>query len=137
MAWRDREGRLLACEHGTRRLTRTEYDGSVTVLASHHQGKRLNSPNDIGCRSDGSIWFTDPPFGIQGWWEGEPATPELPHGDYRIDPANGELVMVLGDLQGSNGLAFSPDEQVLYVVESRAAPRRTARSGLTTSTVPP
>ena len=121
---RDRQGRLLACEHGTRRLTRTEYDGSVTVLASHHPGKRLNSPNDIGCRSDGSIWFTDPPFGILGWWEGEPATPELPHGVYRIDPANGELVMVLGDLQGSNGLAFSPDEQVLYVVESRAAPRR-------------
>ena len=74
-----------------------------------------------------------------GWCEGEPATPEVPHGVYRIDHASGELVMalVLGDLQGSNGLAFSPDEQVLYVVESRAAPRRTARSGLTTSTVPP
>ena len=121
---RDRQDRLLACEHGTRRLTRIEYDGSVTVLASHHPGKRLNSPNDIGCRSDGSIWFTDPPFGILGWWEGEPATPELPHGVYRIDPASGELVMVLGDLQGSNGLAFSPDERVMYVVESRHMPHR-------------
>ena len=121
---RDRQGRLLACEHGTRRVTRTEYDGSVTVLASHYKGKRLNSPNDIVCRSDGSIWFTDPPFGILGWWEGEPATPELPHGVYRIDPASGELVMVRDELQGSNGLAFSPDEQVLYVVESRAAPHR-------------
>ena len=121
---RDRQGRLLACEHGTRRVTRTEYDGSIAVLASHYKGKRLNSPNDIVCRSDGSIWFTDPPFGILGWWEGEPATPELPHGVYRIDPATGELAMVLGDLQGSNGLAFSPDEQVLYVVESRAMPNR-------------
>ncbi len=121
---RDRQGRLLACEHGTRRVTRTEYDGSITVLASHYQGKRLNSPNDIVCASDGGVWFTDPPFGILGWWEGEPATPELPHGVYRIDPVSGDLVMVLSDLQGSNGLAFSPDERVLYVVESRATPHR-------------
>lgn len=121
---RDRQGRLLACEHGSRRVTRTEYDGRITVLASHYQGKRLNSPNDIVCARDGSIWFTDPPFGILGWWEGEPATPELPHGVYRIDPASGELGMVLDDLQGTNGLAFSPDESVLYVVESRATPHR-------------
>ena len=121
---RDRQGRLLACEHGTRRVTRTEYDGSITVLADSHQGKRLNSPNDIVCTRDGSIWFTDPPFGILGWWEGEPATPELPHGVYRIDPHSGELTMVLSDLQGSNGLAFSPDEKILYVVESRAQPHR-------------
>jgi gluconolactonase len=121
---RDRQGRLLACEHGTRRVTRTEYDGRITVLASHYQGKRLNSPNDIVCKSDGSIWFTDPPFGILGWWEGEPATPELPHNVYRIDPVSGELQCVLDDLQGSNGLAFSPDEKILYVVESRAAPHR-------------
>ena len=121
---RDRQGRLLACEHGTRRVTRTEYDGSITVLADSYQGKRLNSPNDIVCTRDGSIWFTDPPFGILGWWEGEPATPELPHGVYRIDPHSGELTMVLGDLQGSNGLAFSPDEKILYVVESRAQPHR-------------
>ncbi len=121
---RDRQGRLLACEHGTRRVTRTEYDGRITVLASHFGGKRLNSPNDIICQSNGAIWFTDPPFGILGWWEGEPATPELPHGVYRIDPDSGELAMVLDELQGSNGLAFSPDEQLLYVVESRAMPNR-------------
>jgi len=121
---RDRQGRLLACEHGTRRVTRTEYDGRITVLADQYKGKRLNSPNDIVCASDGSIWFTDPPFGILGWWEGEPATPELPHSVYRIDPAGGELQCVLDDLQGSNGLAFSPDEKILYVVESRAAPHR-------------
>jgi gluconolactonase len=121
---RDRQGRLLACEHGTRRVTRTEYDGSITVLADAFDGKRLNSPNDIVCQSDGAVWFTDPPFGILGWWEGEPATPELPHGVYRIDPLKGELTMALDDLQGSNGLAFSPDEQVMYVVESRAQPHR-------------
>ena len=121
---RDRQGRLVACEHGTRRVTRTEYNGQVTVLASHFEGRRLNSPNDIVCKSDGSIWFTDPPFGIQGWWEGEPATPELPHGVYCLQPDGGELTQVLSDLQGSNGLAFSPDENQLYVVESRAAPHR-------------
>jgi gluconolactonase len=121
---RDRQGRLLACEHGTRRVTRTGYDGRITVLADSFDGKRLNSPNDIICQSDGSIWFTDPPFGILGWWEGEPATPELPHGVYRIAPDTGKLAMVLDDLQGSNGLAFSPDEKVLYVVESRHQPHR-------------
>ncbi|MFM7705686.1 MAG: SMP-30/gluconolactonase/LRE family protein, partial [Rubrivivax sp.] len=122
---RDRQGRLLACEHGTRRVTRTEYDGSLTVLADRFEGKRLNSPNDIVCASDGSIWFTDPPFGILGWWEGEPAEPELPfQGVYRIDPASGELQCVLRDLAGPNGLAFSPDERTLYVVESRARPHR-------------
>jgi gluconolactonase len=121
---RDRQGRLLACEHGTRRVTRTEYDGRITVLADQYQGKRLNSPNDIVCQRNGAIWFTDPPFGISGWWEGEPATPELPHGLYRIDPASGALAMVLDDLQGTNGLAFSPDESILYVVESRAQPHR-------------
>ena len=122
---RDRHGRLLACEHGTRRVTRTEYDGSLTVLADRFEGRRLNSPNDIVCASDGSIWFTDPPFGILGWWEGEPAEPELPfQGVYRIDPASGELQCVLRDLAGPNGLAFSPDERTLYVVESRARPHR-------------
>ena len=121
---RDRQGRLLACEHGTRRVTRTEYNGSQTVLASHYQGRPLNSPNDIVCASDGSVWFTDPPFGIQGWWEGAPATPELPHGVYCLQPTTGVLTQVLADLQGSNGLAFSPDESKLYVVESRAAPHR-------------
>lgn len=121
---RDRQGRLVSCEHGTRRVTRTEHDGRITVLADRYRGLRLNSPNDIVCRRDGSLWFTDPPFGIQGWWEGEPATPELPHGVYRLDPDRDEFTLLLDDLQGSNGLAFSPDEQVLYVVESRHQPHR-------------
>jgi gluconolactonase len=121
---RDRQGRLVSCEHGTRRITRTEYDGSITVLASHYLGKRLNSPNDVVCRSDGSIWFTDPPFGIHGDWEGKRATAELQQAVYRIDPVSGELTQVLNDVPGPNGLAFSPDEQVLYVVESRAQPSR-------------
>jgi len=125
---RDTAGRLLACEHGTRRVTRTEYDGRITVLAERYKGKRLNSPNDIVCQMTGagrgSVWFTDPPFGILGWWEGEPAEPELPHGVYRIDPGTGELTCVIDDLIGSNGLAFSPDEKILYVVESRAKPHR-------------
>ena len=120
---RDRQGRLLTCEHLTRRVTRTEYDGSITVLADHFQGLRLNSPNDIVCRSDGSVWFTDPPFGIGGHWEGEPGTSELAQGVYRIAP-DGSLQLLLDDLAGPNGLAFSPDERVLYVVESRATPSR-------------
>lgn len=121
---RDRQGRLLTCEHLTRRVTRTEYDGSITVLADRYDGKPLNSPNDIVCQRNGAIWFTDPPFGIAGHWEGDKAVPEQPHGVYRIDPANGTLRRVLDDLQGSNGLAFSPDEKLLYVVESRALPWR-------------
>lgn len=125
---RDNFGRLLTCEHGTRRVTRTEYDGRITVLADHYRGKQLNSPNDIVCQmtgeGKGAVWFTDPPFGILGWWEGEPAKPELPHGVYRIDPMNGELTCVIEDLAGSNGLAFSPDEKIMYVVESRAKPHR-------------
>lgn len=121
--FRDRQGRLLSCEHLTRRVTRTEYDGSVTVLADRHDGKRLNSPNDIVCAKDGSIWFTDPSFGIGGYWEGEPAEQELPHAVYRIAP-DGKLQQVLTDLNAPNGLAFSPDESVLYVVESRATPHR-------------
>jgi len=120
---RDRQGRLLSCEHLTRRITRTEYDGRITVLADRHEGKRLNSPNDIVCAKDGSIWFTDPTFGIAGHWEGEPAEAELPHGLYRIAP-DGKLQQALTDLAGPNGLAFSPDESVLYVVESRATPHR-------------
>ena len=90
------------------------------MLADRFDGKRLNSPNDIVCQSNGAIWFTDPPFGIGGHWEGAKAEPELPHAVYRIDPASGELQQVLTDLAGPNGLAFSPDERVLYIVESRA-----------------
>ena len=125
---RDTQGRLLACEHGGRRITRTEYDGSITVLADRFEGKRLNSPNDIVCQSNGAIWFTDPPFGIGGHWEGEKAEAELPHAVYRIDPATGQLQQVLTDLAGPNGLAFAPQsapgEQLLYIVESRAQPHR-------------
>nr|WP_255428007.1 SMP-30/gluconolactonase/LRE family protein [Ramlibacter cellulosilyticus] len=121
--FRDRQGRLLSCEHLTRRVTRTEYDGSITVLADRHGGKRLNSPNDIVCARDGSVWFTDPSFGIHGYWEGEPAEQELPHAVYRIAP-DGKLQQVITDLNAPNGLAFSPDESVLYVVESRATPHR-------------
>jgi gluconolactonase len=121
---RDRQGRLLTCEHLTRRVTRTEYDGSITVLADNFEGKRLNSPNDIVCKSDGSIWFSDPPFGIGGHYEGDKASPELPHSVYRIDPQGGKLQLVLDDLSGPNGLCFSPDESSLFVVEGRAQPNR-------------
>lgn len=121
---RDRQGRLLTCEHLTRRVTRTEYDGRITVLADRFEGKRLNSPNDIVCQRNGAVWFTDPSFGIGGHWEGEPADAELPHAVYRIDPVTGILQQVLTDLAGPNGLAFSPDESLLYVVESRARPHR-------------
>jgi gluconolactonase len=120
---RDRQGRLLACEHLTRRVTRTEYDGSITVLAERFEGKRLNSPNDLACGRDGSIWFTDPSFGISGWWEGAPAPQELPHAVYRIGP-DGELRQVLDELAAPNGIAFSADGSLLYVVESRATPHR-------------
>lgn len=121
---RDRQGRLVSCEHLTRRITRTEHDGRVTVLADRFEGRRFNSPNDIVCASDGSLWFTDPSFGIAGWWEGEPAEAELPHAVYRLHPEQGTLEQVITDLQGPNGLAFSPDEALLYVIESRATPHR-------------
>ncbi len=121
---RDRLGRLIACEHLTRRITRTEYNGSVTVTADRFDGKRFNSPNDLVCKSDGSIWFSDPTFGIAGEWEGERAEPELSQGVYRIDGQSGKLTRVIDDMAGPNGLCFSPDEQTLYVVESRATPYR-------------
>lgn len=120
---RDRQGRLLTCEHLTRRVTRTEYDGSITVIADSYDGKRLNSPNDVVCRSDGSIWFTDPPYGILGYYEGERAAQELPTNVYRWDPGTRELTVVIGDLDRPNGLAFSPDERTLYVVSAGPTPR--------------
>ena len=120
---RDRQGRLVTCEHGTRRITRTEYDGRVTVLAEQFEGKRLNSPNDIVVKSDGSIWFTDPPFGLLSDYEGHRATPELNSNIYRIDPTSGVTQLVSDAVKGPNGLAFSPDERHLYVVQSRATPR--------------
>jgi gluconolactonase len=120
---RDRQGRLLTCEHGTRRVTRTEHDGTTTVIADRFDGKPLNSPNDIVCRSDGSIWFTDPPFGIQGFYEGYAAKAELPTNVYRVDGKTGKLAVVAGDLNRPNGLAFSPDESKLYIIESGVTPR--------------
>lgn len=120
---RDRQGRLLACEHGGRRITRTEYDGSLTVLADSFAGRPLNSPNDIVVKSDDSIWFTDPPFGLVSDYMGRQGTAELPGNLYRLDP-DGQLHCVAEDLEGPNGLAFSPDERTLYLVESRARPRR-------------
>ncbi|MDF7758185.1 SMP-30/gluconolactonase/LRE family protein [Kosakonia cowanii] len=121
---RDRQGRLISCEHDTRRVTRTEYDGTITVLADSFTGKPLNSPNDIAVKSDGSIWFTDPPFGIAGFYEGHKAAPQLPQNVYRLDPQTCKLEVVLEDVRGPNGICFSPDEKILYVVESRAAPNR-------------
>jgi gluconolactonase len=121
---RDRQGRLVTCEHGGRRVTRTEYDGKVTVLADRFEGKPLNSPNDVVVKSDGSIWFTDPAFGIAGNYEGHKAESELEQNVYRLDPDTGTLTVVADDILGPNGLAFSPDEQMLYVVESRGVPTR-------------
>ncbi|MGK9233229.1 SMP-30/gluconolactonase/LRE family protein [Inquilinus limosus] len=121
---RDRQGRLVTCEHLGRRVTRTEYDGTITVLADRFEGKPLNSPNDVVVRSDGSIWFSDPPFGILGNYEGRKAEPELPTNLYRLDPETGALAVVAGDLNRPNGLAFSPDEKILYVVEGGAKPNR-------------
>ncbi len=120
---RDRQGRLVTCEHGGRRVTRTELDGSITVLMDRFEGKRLNSPNDVVVKSDGSIWFTDPPFGLLGDYEGARAEQELPEALYRLDPATGQATVMDDAIAGPNGLAFSPDERVLYVVQSRASPR--------------
>ena len=120
---RDRQGRLITCEH-SRRVTRTEYDGSISVIADQYQGKRLNSPNDVVVKSDGSIWFTDPPFGILGNYEGERAEAELGQNVFRVDGESGEITVVADTVLGPNGLAFSPDESVLYVVESRGVPNR-------------
>ncbi len=107
----DRRGRLLACEHGNRRVTRTEPDGSVIALADRYEGKRLNSPNDIVCRSDGRIYFTDPPYGLVDRTEGK----ELAfQGVFRIDP-DGSLHLVADDFERPNGLAFAPDERTLYI----------------------
>jgi gluconolactonase len=124
---RDREGRLITCEHGGenggRRVTRTEHDGAVTVLLDRFEGKRLNSPNDVVVAADGAIWFTDPPFGILGYYQGVKAEQELPARIYRIDGTTRAATVVAEDVDGPNGLAFSPDGSKLYVIESRARPR--------------
>ncbi|MCG5475847.1 MAG: SMP-30/gluconolactonase/LRE family protein [Sinorhizobium fredii] len=114
---RDREGRLVSCEHGARRVTRTELDGSITVIADGYQGKRLNSPNDVVVTSDGSIWFTDPHYGIMTDYEGFRAEQELPCQVYRVRPS-GSIEAVLTDFNCPNGLAFSPDESRLFVADT-------------------
>ncbi len=121
---RDRQGRLVTCEHGGRRVTRTEHDGTITVLMDRFEGRRLNSPNDVVVKSDGSVWFTDPVFGILGNYEGHKAEPEIDQGVYRIDGESGEASCLTTDVLGPNGLCFSPDESILYVVESRGVPTR-------------
>lgn len=119
---RDRQGRLISCEHGTRRVTRTEADGSITVLADRFEGKKLNSPNDVVVKSDGSIWFTDPSYGIISDYEGFASPQEQPvHGVYRIDGQSGEITLMVGDFVQPNGLAFSPDESRLYIADSGAS----------------
>jgi gluconolactonase len=121
---RDRQGRLITCEHLGRRVTRTEYDGTITVICDNYEGKKLNSPNDVVVKSDGSIWFTDPRFGILANYEGAVAEPELPMNVYRVDGASGACTIVAEGINAPNGLAFSPDEKKIYIVESRSEPRR-------------
>jgi len=115
---RDREGRLIGCSHRDRSIVRTELDGRITVLVDRYQGKRLNSPNDIVVKSDGTIWFSDPTFGIARDYEGGKQASELPPTLYRFDPRDGSLSVVADDFNGPNGLCFSPDESLLYVAES-------------------
>lgn len=116
---RDQQGRLVTCEHGTRRVTRTEPDGSITVLADAFDGKRLNSPNDVVVHRDGGVWFTDPTYGILSDYEGYQAEPEQAGRNvYRIDPHSGEVVCVADDFVQPNGLAFAPDGKTLYIADS-------------------
>jgi gluconolactonase len=121
---RDRQGRLVTCLHGGRSVIRTEYDGSITTLIDSFDGKRLNSPNDVVVKSDGSIWFTDPVFGILGDYEGYKSEPEIDANVYRLEPGAHEPSIVAEGVLGPNGLCFSPDEKILYVVESRGVPNR-------------
>jgi gluconolactonase len=128
---RDGQGRLISCSHQSRCISRTELDGSITILAERYQGRRLNAPNDVTVKRDGTIWFTDPHYGINTDYEGGKQTPELPANVFRLDPATRELTVVADDFAGPNGLAFSPDEQRLYICESGqqfdAAPERHIR----------
>jgi gluconolactonase len=129
----DNEGRLITCEHRTRRVTRTEHDGSVTVIADRWNGKRFNSPNDVVVKSDGSIWFTDPPYGILSDYEGDAAESEIGANHvYRADPKDGRAEIVADDFDKPNGIAFSPDEKSLFIADtgnshSRSGPRHIRR----------
>jgi gluconolactonase len=118
---RDRQGRLVSCEHRGRRVTRTEYDGEITVLADRFDGKPLNSPNDVVVKSDDSIWFTDPAYGIINNYNGSVDKKELPMNVYRLDKT-GKLSVVAGDVNRPDGLAFSPDEKTLYIIEDGGSP---------------
>jgi gluconolactonase len=122
----DGEGRLVTCEHGSRRLTRTEQDGSIAILAASHRGKRLNSPNDVVVRGDGTIWFTDPPYGIRPEEVGQSANHV-----FCLRPGAGELTPVASDFSMPNGLTFGPDEQVLYIADSDPSIHHIRRFGLT------
>jgi gluconolactonase len=115
---RDRQGRLISCSHQERCLFRTELNGTVTRLVDRHDGKRLNAPNDVVVKSDGTIWFTDPLYGIQTDYEGGRQASEQPPALYRFDPKNGDITVAAGDFEGPNGLVFSPDEKRLYVSET-------------------
>jgi gluconolactonase len=117
---RDRQGRLVSCEHGARRVTRTEHDGRITVLIDRFDGKHLNAPNDLVVHSDGSIWFTDPGYGILMNYEGTKAPFELPCSVYRLDPESGVATVVADDFDRPNGICFSPDERLLYIVDTGA-----------------
>jgi gluconolactonase len=122
---RDRHGRLITCEMDAQRLTRTEYDGTITVLADTFDGKRLTGPNDVVVKSDGSIWFSDNGAGIRGNYLGHRRQAELPFRVYRIDGETGKMTIAIEDMQRPNGLAFSPDEKLLYVVDTPAEPKTT------------
>ncbi len=123
---RDRQGRLITCELGSRTLTRTEHDGTITVLASHFEGVQLTGPNDVVVKSDDSIWFSDNGAGIRGNYLGDKARAELPFRVYRLDPATAALTIAVGDMERPNGLCFSPDKSRLYVVDTPGG-RRTTR----------
>jgi gluconolactonase len=118
---RDRQGRLVTCEHDTQHLTRTEYDGTITLLADSFEGKRLTGPNDVVVKSDGSIWFSDNGAGSRGNYLGHTVKQELPFRVYRLDPASGAMTIAVGDMKRPNGLAFSPDEKLLYVIDTPGA----------------
>jgi gluconolactonase len=115
---RDRQGRLITCEHDARRVTRTEPDGRITVLMDSYNGKKLNAPNDVVVASDGAVWFTDPGYGILGNYEGHKDTLDLPASVYRLDPQTGQAEVVADSFDKPNGLALSPDEKKLYVIDS-------------------
>lgn len=118
----DGQGRLVTCEHWARRVTRTEHNGSITVIADNYEGKRFNSPNDVVVKSDGSIWFTDPPYGHLIDYEGEQGVSEIGNNNvYRADPLDGNVTPVCVDFDKPNGLAFSPDEKYLYIVDTGAS----------------